>query len=133
MASKTIHVRPTKDGAWTVAARTGRAGKVFSTQAEAIKAAQSSVREAGGELFVHATQGPAKKSFTLGRTAMAKLNAVEGVALTPAAKAAFKAFDRQDLSPARRREALRNDLPKLAATPKAKATGGPSERVTKKA
>ena len=129
---KTIHVTPGKDGAWTVRSAAARAGRVFATQAEAVLAAQARVREVGGELYVHTGQGQPKKSFTLGRAAMAKLNAVEGVALTPAARSAFKDFDRQDLSPAKRRATLRTDLVTLAAAPKGKSARGARQSSTSK-
>ena len=114
-APKTIHIIPNGSGDWVVRIGAGRAGKVFSTQAEAVRAAQAAVRDAGGQLHVHGAEGPPKTSFTLGRAAMAKLNAIEGVSLTPAGKSAFKAFDREDLTPPQRRAALRKDVAKLAA------------------
>lgn len=115
---KTIHIEPNGSGGWAMRSGAGRAAGVFSTQAEAIAAAQAKVRDAGGQLLVHTASGQVKKSFTLGRTAMSKLNAVEGVSLSPAGKAAFKTFDRDGLTPAQRRTALRQDVAKLAVTPK---------------
>ena len=115
---KTIHIKPNSSGGWAVRNGTGRATGVYSTQAEAVKAAQAIVRDVGGQLLVHTPSGQLKKSFTLGRTAMGKLNAVEGVSLSPAGKTAFKTFDRDDLTPAQRRTALRKDVTKLTGAPK---------------
>lgn len=125
-APKTIHIIPDGSGVWVVRAASGRVGKTFATEAEAVSAAQAAVRDAGGQLQVHGAEGPPKRSFTLGRAAMAKLNAVEGVSLTPSGESAFKAFDREGLTPPQRRAALRQKIAKLARTAKAKkgASGG---------
>lgn len=125
---KTIHIKPNGAGGWAVHAASGRASKVFATEAEAVKAAQAAVREAGGQLLVHTPSGQLKKSFTLGRSAMGKLNAIEGVALTAAGKTAFKTFDRDGLTPVQRRAALRKDVanlsgPRKGASPRAGAKG----------
>ena len=48
----------------------------------------------------------AKPGFTVGRRGFAKISAVEGVHLSPAAEDHFREFDRQGLSPAERRNAI---------------------------
>lgn len=45
-------------------------------------------------------------SVTLGRAAWAKISAVEGIHLSPEAKARAASFERQGLSPAERRAAI---------------------------
>lgn len=80
-----------------------------------MKAAQRAIREAGGVVTVTNAKGGVGKSFTLGRSAMTKLNAVEGVILGQATRKAFSALDKADATPAQRRAALRKDLAKLAA------------------
>lgn len=122
---KTIHIIPNSTGDWVVRAPSSRASRVFSTQAEALKAAQASVRDVGGQLHVHEVSGQLKTSFTLGRAAMDKLNAIEGVSLTPVGKAAFKTFDREDLTPTQRRAALRAKIAEMTGRPKKKSTGVP--------
>ncbi len=47
-----------------------------------------------------------RKAYTLGRSAFAKISAVEGIRLTPEMEAHFKTFDRDELPAAKRREAL---------------------------
>jgi len=132
-APKTIHITQNGSGLWLVrGAGGGRAGKVFSTQAEAERAAQAVVRDTGGHLHVRGADGQARKSFTLGRAAIAKLNAVEGVSLTPAGRSAFKSFDRADLTPDERRVALRKAPEKLAGTVKAKKRAGGARAVPAK-
>lgn len=121
---RTVHVVPHGSG-WAIRAASGRASKTFASQAEAVKAAQASVREGGGQLVVQAPNGRIRKSFTLGRAAMEKLNAVEGLKLAPATKKAFRDFDRNGLSPTQRRAQLRKDVGKISGAPKA---GAPSRR-----
>lgn len=60
---------------------------------------------------------------------MGKLNAVEGVSLTPAGKTAFKAFDREGLTPAQRRAALLKDVAKLTGGSKKKAPGASGAKI----
>lgn len=111
---KTVHVTLNGSGDWLVRGSGGAEDMVFTTQAEAVRAAQAAVREAGGQLHVHTADGPMRKTFTLGRSAMAKLNAIEGVGLTRAGEAKFQDFDRQDLSPSQRRAALRESIGELS-------------------
>lgn len=107
-----LDVTKLKAGGWTVS--TGGTGKVYPTKVAAMKAARTIVREQGGVLTVRHANGGVGKSFTLGRAAMTKLNAVEGVVLGRAGRQVFTTFDRADATPAQRRAALRKDLPKLA-------------------
>lgn len=98
-------VAPTAKGGWMVRQGDG-AAKVFSTQREAVAAAQAAVRKAGGQLIIHAPNGRVKKSFTLGRTAMEKLNAVEGVVLSAKSRQTLVQLDRQGASSEARRAAI---------------------------
>lgn len=55
------------------------------------------------------TKKPAKqaaKGHIIGRTAFAKISAVEGIRLTPTMAADFREFERKGLSPKERREAI---------------------------
>jgi hypothetical protein len=132
-APKTIHITQNYAGLWLVRVTGGaHVGTAYSTQAEAVRAAQAVIRETGGQLHVSGADGQARKSFTLGRAAIAKLNAVEGVALTPAGRSAFRTFDREDLTPAQRRATLRKDLSKLAGTAKAKKRASGARAVSAK-
>ncbi|MNR94680.1 hypothetical protein D3C72_257680 [compost metagenome] len=90
------------------------AGQIFPTKAAAVKAAQTTVREAGGLVTIKNAKGGVGKSFTLGRSAMTKLNAVEGVILGQATQKAFSELDRIDALPAQRRAFLRNEFAKLS-------------------
>lgn len=91
------------------------AGQTFPTKAAAVKAAQTTVREAGGLVTIKNAKGRVGKSFTLGRSAMTKLSAVEGVILGQATQKAFRELDRIEALPAQRRAVLRSDLAKLSA------------------
>lgn len=112
-APQSLNVVPTTGG-WMVRSGQANATAVHSTQAEAVRAAQGMVRSSGGQLAVHGADGRIKKTFTLGRKAMEKINAVEGVVLSPAARNAFAKFDKDDLSPQQRRDGLRGALVKKA-------------------
>lgn len=94
--------------------------KVFETKNAAVKAARQIVRQDGGVLEIKNSDGRTNKSFTLGRTAMAKLSEVEGVALTGAGKRTFKEFDRKGLTPSERRAKLSKDPVKLKTGVKSK-------------
>ncbi|MDO8323800.1 MAG: DUF2188 domain-containing protein [Phenylobacterium sp.] len=104
----TYRVGPTGDGGWAV--RDGHGAKTFATQSEAVAAAQTAVRSTGGELTIQAANGRVRKSFTLGRSAMEKLNAVEGIALPARSKQSFARFDRQGLGADARRAAIKADF-----------------------
>jgi hypothetical protein len=54
---------------------------------------------------------------------MEKLNAVEGVVLTPAVKKVFKDFDREGVTPVQRRAQLRRKIGKLASPQKVVGKG----------
>ena len=99
-----LDVTKLKAGGWTVS--TGGTGKVYPTKVAAMKAARTIAREQGGVLTIRHANGGVGKSFTLGRAAMTKLNAVEGVVLGHAARQVFTTFDRADATPAQRRAAL---------------------------
>ncbi len=103
---RAIHVVP-DNGGWSIRAENGRSSSVHATQAEAVGAAQAMVRDTGGQLTIKESNGRTKKVFTLGRGAMGKINAVEGVVLSAAAMGAFTKFDQDDLSPTERRAKLR--------------------------
>ena len=49
---------------------------------------------------------PAAKAYVIGRSAFAKISAVEGIRLTKTMDADFGEFDRQGLSAAERRKAI---------------------------
>lgn len=119
-APKTIHISPNGSGSWVVRTGEARSGKVFATQAEAVRAAADSARAVGGQIRLQTATGEVKKAFTLGRTTMERLNVVEGVSLTPAGRSTFKGFDRDGLSADQRRIALRKDVTKLAGPAKPK-------------
>lgn len=53
-----------------------------------------------------ASRKAARKAYTLGRSAFAKISAVEGICLTPEMEARFRAFDKDNLPAPMRREAL---------------------------
>lgn len=116
MNSSRLHallVSRSKAGGWSVSRSGSEPVIMFPTKAAAIKAAQTIVREEGGVLAVRNANGKTANSFTLGRSAMAKLNAVEGVVSGNAVQKAFSAFDLVDATPAERRAGLRKDLAKL--------------------
>jgi hypothetical protein len=104
-SSAKYYVEPAAKGGWSVRRGDG-AAMVFTTQREAIAAAQAEVRQFGGELNVQAPDGRLKKSFTLGRSTMEKLNAVEGVALSARARRTFAELDRVGAGPEARRTAI---------------------------
>ncbi|MDP2261144.1 MAG: DUF2188 domain-containing protein [Caulobacter sp.] len=77
-------------------------GHAYSTQAEAIEAAQSRLQADGGALRVQDRNGRWRESFTLGLSAMMKLAAVEGITFTPEMKRKLKAARAGFLSDAER-------------------------------
>lgn len=117
--SRTYSVAKQASGGWAVS-RSGKSSTVFETKDAAVKAARQIVRQDGGVLEIKNSDGRTSKSFTLGRSAMAKLNEVEGVVLTGAGKRTFKEFDRMGLSPSERRAKLRKDPAKLTSGVKSK-------------
>lgn len=112
--SRTYLVAKTASGAWSVTP-SGKTSKMFQTKDAAVKAARQVVRESGGVLQIENTDGRTSRSFTLGRSAMTKLNEVEGVTLTVAGKRTFEEFDNKGLTPSQRRATLRKDPAKLTA------------------
>jgi hypothetical protein len=110
VAAKTLNVMAMPAGGWAVRMEGRGLTASYSTQADAVEAAQALLRAGGGELRVQGVNGRTKRSFTLGRAAMAKINAVEGVALSANTQHAFEAFDLQGLSPHQRRTELRGAL-----------------------
>lgn len=109
-----VLVAPEGDG-WSMRRGDGRAIKTFATQAEAIEAAQNQLRVTGGELRVRSRTGRVRISYTLGRSAMAKINGVEGLKLSKQQSGDFKAFDRQGLSAAERRRKVAARFTKAGA------------------
>jgi hypothetical protein len=101
-----VHVVP-KDGGWQVR-REGadRATGVYGTQAEAAEAAQSALRRSGGELRVQDRGGRIRESMTLGREAMAKIAAVEGIHLSSESKRMLEDLDRAGASGKERRRSI---------------------------
>lgn len=130
--SRTYLVAKNASGAWSVTP-SGKTSGVFQTKDAAVKAAQQIVRESGGILQIKNTDGRTSKSFTLGRSAMTKLNEVEGVALTVTGKRTFKEFDSKGLSPTQRRAKLRKDPSKLTAGVKSIPPGRSSQGERSKA
>lgn len=122
--SRTFFVAKNATGEWSVKSGGASTSRVFDTKAAALKAARDIVRENGGVLQVTNKDGQTSKSFTLGRSAMTKLNAVEGVVLTAAGKQTFKEFDREGLTPAQRRAKLRKSPIKLTDGVATRVTGG---------
>lgn len=114
-SSRTLLVAKNAKGKWSVATQDAATSQVFDTKAKAVEAARRIVRQDGGVLQVANTNGRVSASFTLGRTAMTKLNVVEGVFLSTASERAFKEFDREGLSPKQRRAKPRKDLTVLSA------------------
>ena len=104
-SSTKYHVAPTASGNWSVRRGDG-VTKVFSTQGEAMAAAQAAARKTGGELIVRGSNGRVKKHFTLGRSAMERLNAVEGIVLSPRTRRTFTELDRSGAPSETRRAAL---------------------------
>lgn len=112
--SRTYSVAKNAKGSWSLS-HSGGSSTVFETKGAAVKAARQIVRQDGGVLEIKNSDGRTKKSFTLGRAAMTKLNEVEGVTLSGVGKRAFMEFDRKELTPNERRAKLRKDPAKLTA------------------
>lgn len=125
-SSKTIQVVKNSEGGWALripANSGGQSSQAFLTRAEAVKAAQAVLRAKGGALQIHGPDGRIKSSFTLGRAAMTKLNAVEGLLLNPTVKSAFEEFDSRSLTPSQRRNALRKTITKSTSRGRTTAKG----------
>ena len=103
---QTLQVENNKSG-WIVrSGRNARATRVFATQAEAVDDARMRLRVAGGELAVRSVDGRIRESFTIGRKAMAKIGAIEGIRLSKKIRANLRALDKEGLSPRERRERI---------------------------
>ena len=107
-----LQVVPTSDG-WQVRKEGSAKGSApFSTQAEAVRAAQAKLQGSGGELRVQGRNGRFKSTYTLGGSAMTKLAAVEGITFTPAMRRKIEAAQDPTLSPEERRKILSGGLGK---------------------
>jgi hypothetical protein len=103
------------EGGWQVRGETSSsADGVYSTQTEATEAARQALRRSGGQTVVHGADGRIRESITLGRDAMAKIAAVEGIHLSPAMTRMLEALDRQGASSAERRLAIAQQFGKKA-------------------
>jgi len=107
-----IHVVPT-DGGWQVRHEgADRAAGVYRTQTEATEAAKSAIRRWGGELMVQGRDGRIRGSMTLGRDAMAKIAAVEGIHLSSVSKRTLQDLDRAGASGEERRRSIASQFGK---------------------
>lgn len=84
----------------------GASGRVYPTQAAAVEAAKQIVRDKGGTVRVHGSDGRVRESFTIGREGFAKISAVEGIRLSNDMEQALREFDSRGLSPEERRREL---------------------------
>lgn len=98
---------------WSMRREPGDA-TMFDKQEDALRAAQELVRETGGEIRVHQSNGRVRESFTLGRLGMRKLAAVEGLTVTADMVREVADFDRRGLSSRERRDELARRFKKAA-------------------
>jgi hypothetical protein len=71
MAKTQKHVVPSTAGGWAVKnAGSGRASKVFPTQAAAVTYARDAAKKEKTELFIHGRDGTIKERNTYGRDPM---------------------------------------------------------------
>ncbi len=75
-----------------------RASGIYSTQAEAARAAQDMVRIKGGTVRIQGPDGRSQESFTIGRDGFTNISAVEGIHLSLEMKKDLRDFDRKGLS-----------------------------------
>jgi hypothetical protein len=107
-----LHVAPLARG-WTLRRPFGSGvPQVFRTQREAIQAAQTIASKQGGAVRIEGRTGAVRTTYTLGRAAIAKINAVEGAKLSPAMKREFERFDLEALAPKARRDRIARKLAK---------------------
>lgn len=100
------HVVPS-GSSWVVKSDAGEpAVRKYESRAEAVQAAKEAVGRKGGQLIVHAKDGRALESFTLGRDPFGRIGEVEGIFSTSAAKARAAEYDRRGLSSDERRGAI---------------------------
>lgn len=111
---RTLTITRAKGGGWSLSIHGALSDAVYPTKIAAVRAARALAREQGGVVTVRNANGGVGKTFTLGRSAMTKLNAVEGVVLGRAGQRVFSVLDRTSATPAERRALLRKDLDKLA-------------------
>ena len=103
-----LYVVPTEQG-WALKTHGAkRVTRVYSTRAEATKAAQEMLRTKGGEVRIQGRNGRWRESFTLGRDDLEKISEVEGIRLSRDMRGAFREMDRRELSAGQRREAIAN-------------------------
>ena len=96
-----------KEGGWVVKREgAARATGVYSTQAAAAEAARSTLRRSGGELTIQGPDGGIRESMTLGRDAMARIAAVEGVHLSSEWNRRLAELDRIGASGDERRRSI---------------------------
>jgi hypothetical protein len=113
--SRDLHVVP-HAGGWAIKqAGAASAARIYNTQQEAVEAARGALRTAGGGLRIHSRDGRIRDSFTLGRDAMSRISAVEGIHLTAEMQKDFREFDRQGLTDAERRRAIADKYGKRSA------------------
>ena len=107
-ASASRHIDVVRgDGGWEVRCdRAGRTADVYRTEADAHEAAKAVLRKSGGTLAVHGSDGRLRESMTLGRDAMAKIAAVEGIHLSRDMRRTLDELDRTGASSAERRRAV---------------------------
>lgn len=78
-SSKSYHVI-SANGGWAVRGEGNiRSTSIHSTQAEAVKAAKNIVKNNGGEVRTHGTDGRIISSYTIGRNQFEKISAIEGM------------------------------------------------------
>lgn len=95
-------------GVWQVRREDSqRATSRHASQAEAVAAARKQLRISGGQLSIHGADGRIRSTYTLGRKAMAKLNAVEGISLPRRLRKAVSEIDDSGQSPQQRRARIR--------------------------
>jgi hypothetical protein len=94
-------------GGWSLK-RNGPTSSVesYPTKTEAVAAAKASLQSKGGALRIHSRNGRIQEGVTLGRVPAAKISAVEGISLEGDVRLELEGFDRQQLSPAERRDRI---------------------------
>ena len=106
MSVQRVHVAPA-GGGWQVK-REGSdpATTGHESQAEATEAARSALRKSGGELKVQGPDGRVHETLTLGRDAMARIAAVEGISLPGDLERLLSDLDRAGASSEERRRVV---------------------------
>ena len=91
-------------GKWQVRkAGASRTTAVHATQAEAVEVARGLLRQAGGKLRIHDKNGRIVEAMTLGRRAITRISAVEGISLGGEIARDLKTYDAEGLSSQQRR------------------------------